>query len=292
MGYVFNLDDALRYQRWTRSEPGQSAIEIEKELLQRLWSPLASQRVLEVGCGTGIFLDWFARLGHQTTGLDPSPDMLNFARENLPERVALDRGFAEDLPYPDNFFDTVALITTLEFVDNPHRAVKEACRVARSHVLVGSLNLYSPMVWTQRVGSLLRPSVYRHARFYGIWGLRSLFEQVLSGPVPLRWKTCLTLPLNILKYVRFIERNAYFQWNPLGRFVGMRIDLRYTVQTLQEPLLTKVLTRAAPDRCQVMMIRPPKERKRKRPPANERGAPPSPLPPRPRMEASTTPQSL
>ena len=62
------------------------------------------------GCASG---------GHQVTGLDPSPYMLNLARGLVPERVALDRGYAEELPYEDNAFDTVALITALEFVNDP-----------------------------------------------------------------------------------------------------------------------------------------------------------------------------
>ena len=81
--------------------------------------PAGPKSVLEVGCGTGLFLEWFAQGGHQVTGLDPSPYMLNLARRRVPERVALDRGYAEDLPYEDNAFDTVALITTLEFVNDP-----------------------------------------------------------------------------------------------------------------------------------------------------------------------------
>lgn len=254
MGYVFSFQDALHYKRWSQSEPGRSAIELEKELLQRIWSPLSAQRVLEVGCGTGIFLEWLSRMGHQVTGLDPSPEMLNIAREAVPPRVSLDRGFAENLPYPDNFFDTVALITTLEFVDDPLLALQEACRVARSHVLIGSLNRYSLLTWKHCLENLWKPSIYRHARFYSILGLRGLVESTLSGPVPLRWRTCLTLPPSALRYTRFVERCRYVQWNPFGHFIGMRVDMRYTVQAIHEPLLTKVLT-AGPDRCQVVTWR-------------------------------------
>ncbi len=143
MGYVFQFEDALHYDDWFTSEPGRTAAAIEQDLLARLWAPGAPQSVLEVGCGTGLFLEWFVRMGHQVTGLDPSPYMLNIARRLVPERVALDRGFAEELPYEDNAFDTVALITALEFVNDPHLALQEALRVARRQVLLGVLNKYS-----------------------------------------------------------------------------------------------------------------------------------------------------
>ena len=101
------------------------------------------QRVLEVGCGSGIFLEWFMSQGHMVAGLEPSSSSLELARRRLGPKVRLDQGFAENLPYDDNEFDTVALITSLEFVDDPYLALKEACRVARRNVLLGVLNRYS-----------------------------------------------------------------------------------------------------------------------------------------------------
>ncbi len=252
MGHVFDAREAAHYMDWSQSEQGRYAMEIEKELLLELWSPLSAQQVLEVGCGVGLFLEWFANMGHQVTGLDPSPDTLRLARSRVPDRVALDRGFAEDLPYPADSFDTVALITALEFVNDPAKAVEEACRVARKHVLLGALNKYSLMTCKHLIERLWKKSsVYRHARFFSIMDLHRFVETALSGPVPLHWRTCLTLPPGTMKYFRHIESSSYFRWNPFGHFMGMRVDLRYNLQTIQEPLLTKVLSGAAADRCHV-----------------------------------------
>jgi hypothetical protein len=41
-----------------------------------------------------------------------------------------------------------------------------------------------------------------------------------------------------LSYTRFIERAKWFQCNPFGRFIAMRIDLTYPLQTIQQPLFT------------------------------------------------------
>src|SRR5215212_7917300 len=69
-------------------------------------------RVLEIGCGTGNLTVLIKSLypGTEVVGLDPDPKALARARRKA-ERVALsvrlDRGFAEELPYPDASFDRV-----------------------------------------------------------------------------------------------------------------------------------------------------------------------------------------
>jgi len=240
VGYVFQFEDALHYNDWFSSEPGQTAAAIEKDLLQRLWAPSMPQTVLEVGCGTGLFLEWFGGGGHQVTGLEPSPYMLNVARRRLPQRVALDRGYAEDLPYEDNAFDTVALITTLEFVNDPYRAIEEALRVARRHVLLGILNKYSIATWQHCLRRLWKPSIYSHARFFSVFQLRHMVTKALNGPVPIRWQTCLLFPLTTLRYLHFLERSRFLHWLPFGHFIVMRIDLRYTLRTVQQPVFREV----------------------------------------------------
>ena len=240
MGYVFRVDDAERYNKWFQSEPGLSASDIEKELMLRLWAPSSPQRVLEVGCGTGIFLEWFAQLGHQVTGIDPSAPMLDIARRRLPRRVVLDRGYAEHLPYEDNAFDTVSLITTLEFVDDPVQALSEAVRVARSHVLLGVLNKYSYFVFRSAVRKMWKRSVFSNARLYSVPRLLHMSREVFSGQVPVHWGTCLTFPLKMLPWLNYLERSQVLQHHPFGQFIAMKIDVAYTLRTVQHPLFSDV----------------------------------------------------
>lgn len=240
MGYVFRLEDAQHYNDWFQSEPGRSVLAIEKELLSRVWSPPSPQSILEVGCGTGLFLEWFAGKGHQVTGLEPSQFMLSAARSRLPGRIRLDRGYAEHLPYDDNSFDTVALITTLEFVDNPSMALREALRVAKCHVLLGVLNRYSLIAIQRYIERFWKKSVYRYAQFFSVFELQNMTAKNLTGRAPLRWRTALSFPLQTLRYSQFLERSRFFQWHPFGHFIAMRIDLRYPLQTIQEPLFCEL----------------------------------------------------
>jgi SAM-dependent methyltransferase len=41
----------------------------------------APQRILDIGCGTGLICDAYAALGHDVTGVDPAPAMLEIARQ-------------------------------------------------------------------------------------------------------------------------------------------------------------------------------------------------------------------
>ena len=261
MGYVFRYEDALHYNDWFLSEPGRSAFLIEKELLLRLWSPISPQRVLEVGCGTGLFLEWLSQQGHQVTGLDPSPSMLSICRNRLPDRICLDRGYAEHLPYEDNAFDTVALITTLEFVDDPLQAIREASRVARQHILIGALNRYSLIACSRYVERLWKRSVYSHARFFSVFRLRRLVAEAFSGTVPLHWRTCLSLPLAGLKYYRFLEQSRFFQWHPFGHFIAMRVDPRHTMRTVQQPVFAEIPAGLGPARLHTSCWRLPRREK-------------------------------
>ena len=103
------------------------------------------QRILEIGCGTGNLAILIKRLhpDAEVVGIDPDPKALARAqrktwREAL--SVQLDRGFAEELPYPDASFDRV--LSALMFhhlgTEEKEKTLDEAQRVLRPG---GSLHL-------------------------------------------------------------------------------------------------------------------------------------------------------
>ncbi len=246
MGHVFRLNDVERYENWFRSDVGRSVFALQKDLLLRVWDPPSPQRVLEVGCGSGIFLEWFDSLGHMVTGIDPSGTGLELARRRLSGRVGLDRGFAEDLPYSDNEFDTVALITSLEFVEDPAKALREAFRVARHTVLLGVLNRYSIGRAVNFIERLWRESLYSQARSFSIFQLKKMSARILHGQVPVTWRTGFTLPLPLIRYIHHLERCPVCHCLPFGHFIAMRIDVRSRYRTIQTPVFSDIPAGAEP----------------------------------------------
>jgi ubiquinone/menaquinone biosynthesis C-methylase UbiE len=116
---------AARYDRWFDSPEGMSIFTMEKECLHKIMKK-AGKGWLEVGVGTGRFS---AALG-VAEGIDPSKAMLTFAAQR---GINTRCGYAEDLPYPDAFFDGVLMVTTLCFIQDPGSALKECARVIKGN---------------------------------------------------------------------------------------------------------------------------------------------------------------
>jgi SAM-dependent methyltransferase len=88
------------------------------------------QRVLEVGCGTGVFLRAAADRGAEVAGIDASDALLEIARRRVPE-ADLRRGDMQFLPYEDDRFDVVAGFNAFFFAEDMVAALREAGRVAK-----------------------------------------------------------------------------------------------------------------------------------------------------------------
>ena len=103
-----------------------------RETMLRL-SVRPADRVLDVGCGTGALLCQIASTYPQAelVGIDPMAKMLEVARRRLPPSVDLREGWAEELPYRDQFFDVVVSCNMFHYVRRPVVALREMGRVVR-----------------------------------------------------------------------------------------------------------------------------------------------------------------
>lgn len=91
-------------------------------------------KVLDVGCGTGVVAITAARLGAKLSGLDLSPALIECARENATianVQVDFKEGDAEFLPYPDHSFDAVLSQFGHMFAPRPQAAISEMLRVLK-----------------------------------------------------------------------------------------------------------------------------------------------------------------
>lgn len=95
---------------------------------------------LEVGTGTGRFAE---PLGIRI-GVEPSEKMAEIARSRGLEVV---KGVAESLPFKDESFDSVLMVTTICFVDDLERSFREAWRVLKRKgaIVIGFVDVESAL---------------------------------------------------------------------------------------------------------------------------------------------------
>lgn len=233
-GLLFDHSIARRYDQWFLSPMGKYVEEVENQLILDLLRPQAGETLLDVGCGTGNHLLMFKQLGLDVCGVDPSEPMLEVAREKLGPGAELRVACAEDLPFDDNSFDMVTLISSLEFAD-PLLALSEAFRVARSRVFVAVLNRYSANGLQRRLESVFKPTIYRHARFYSIWQLQSMVQRIL-GACRMEWGSVIWLPLRFHAGDRVLGRWVPTRRNPFGAFLALRVEIHYSRRTILDPV--------------------------------------------------------
>lgn len=116
----------------------------------------AGQRVLDVGCGTGVAAITAARLGASVVALDLTPGLLARARENAATaRVTIEwhEGDVEQLPFPDASFDVVLSQFGHIFAPQPEVAVGEMLRVLKPGGTI-AFSTWPPELFTGRMFAL------------------------------------------------------------------------------------------------------------------------------------------
>jgi ubiquinone/menaquinone biosynthesis C-methylase UbiE len=226
------------YEQWLRSSAGAYADRRERELIMSLLSPQPGERLLDSGCKTGHHLSYFKRKGCDVSGIENSQYMLDAARERMGSRADLHRGDLEDLPFSDNEFDIVTLITSLESVHRPARALSEAIRVCRGRVFVGVLNHLSFSAHSLiKAGSLCTDEKPIHS--FGPFNLVKMVKSVV-GKVPVLWGSVIFFPSFLYPLAEAAEEKIPSARNPFGAFLGISFPATYVLRTIQDPVKAKL----------------------------------------------------
>ena len=135
-------------RRWDAANPGNAAArrELAAALDAVAADALTGRAALDVGCGTGWWLEALARrepAAGELHGVDLDPARVEAAARRVPtaEIVVAD---ASVLPYPDRRFGFVTLIVTLSSLPSVDAAVGALCEARRVLAPGGTIAVYEP----------------------------------------------------------------------------------------------------------------------------------------------------
>ncbi len=111
---------------------GTKESKLDPERCALLEKYLVGNKVLDVGCGSGIYVGFINSLGFESWGLDFVKEFVKEAQKKVRGRFM--QGRAEKLPFEKEEFDTVLLFDILEHGDDSI-ILKEALRVVSKRVI-------------------------------------------------------------------------------------------------------------------------------------------------------------
>lgn len=172
-------DEPSRLMRWARRRK----LIQRRKLLEKI-SARAGGAVLDVGCGTGLFLHEMELGGWQAKGVEPSPTAAAYARDRFGLDVTL--GFLKDLDAPAASFDLITFWDVLEHTFSPSADLAAACSLLKP----GGLLAVNVPNWQSIDRTLFGPHWIgydppRHLYVFTIQTLARLLEK--SSFTPIRW---------------------------------------------------------------------------------------------------------
>ena len=234
--FMDTLKLVQNHSQWLLSPQGRSTLAQKQRLLEFLLSgwPRRGHNVLEVGCATGLFLEMLWEAGLDPTGIEDSPELLDSVRKHMGGKVDLHLGKYDSLPFDDDEFDYVALISTLDFIADPEPILHEAFRVARQGLLVIFNNSWSLARLEKKTGR--GPEEPRQLDYICPLKIYSLLRRIV-GKNGCCFRSTLLGPPNIWREnAPFAFINRPLTMLPFGAIAGVRIDIGPAVTGTLLPL--------------------------------------------------------
>jgi ubiquinone/menaquinone biosynthesis C-methylase UbiE len=141
----------------------------------RLLALRRGARVVDLGCGSGVFSDLLRRAGFACVGIDISPKLVALGRRKFPT-VEFLQGDVEHLPFPDASFDGALLSGLVHHFPDPSRCAAELFRILRpgGRFVAFDPNRRNPFMWLYRD---------RSSPFYSSVGVTENERPVIAGEV-------------------------------------------------------------------------------------------------------------
>ena len=104
-------------------------IPLYKKVISKL-NPAPQDHILDIGCGSGLFLRMAGTKGATATGIDVSPELLEIARQRNPVSALLNLDM-EDVFFDDKSFDFITGFNSLQYAEDITNVLKEIKRMLK-----------------------------------------------------------------------------------------------------------------------------------------------------------------
>lgn len=159
-------------------------------------------RILDIGCGPGIFMEELLQRGHSVVGMDMTEKMLQEAytntKEKYAERTACVLGDIENIPFKNGSFDLILCIGVLSYLQQEDKSAKEIARVIKRNGIFVTSNPNK-----LRINILLDPYYYVT---YGFKTLGKILGRNSDSEKPAEKKVA-----TVESMMTFMKRFSYWQ---------------------------------------------------------------------------------
>lgn len=166
--------------------------------LIRAYAPLEGKRILDIGCGLGVYVRKFREFSDRVYGIDIDEKRLKKGAETTP---GLMLAVGEHLPFKDGAFDVIVLNEVIEHVRDDAATLAEAERILapggriviyapnrlypfETHgIYLGDRFIFGNIPFINWLPDPLRNRLVPHARAYTKAGIRRTYSALRSRPL-------------------------------------------------------------------------------------------------------------
>jgi SAM-dependent methyltransferase len=151
-----------------------------------------SLKCLDIGSGMGLFLVAMHERGHRACGVEPQADLIERAKENcrfMGFEPDIREGCAEDISFPDDYFDIIISNSVMEHVQDWEVAAEECIRCLKPGgvLFVETTNRQHPRQWEVNNFPFFSWLPHRFQRRYVRYCLEKRPDKINHTPIPVRF---------------------------------------------------------------------------------------------------------